>query len=104
MLSVKTSIKRAGLASGNGLKPLTYRLEGDCYYSTELTRHIGISIASAVPSAYQLLLANGTNYGEWCAMTVSNRRPPTCKDGALPTELIAQMARNRRLELLTRGP
>ena len=22
-------------------------------------------------------------------MTVSNRRPPTCKDGALPTELIA---------------
>ena len=28
----------------------------------------------------------------WYAMTVSNRRPQTCKDCALPTELIAYMA------------
>ena len=34
-------------------------------------------------------------------MTVSNRRPPTCKDGALPTELIAQMEQHTRIELVT---
>ena len=37
------------------------------------------------------MLANGTNYGEWCAMTGSNRRPLACKANALPAELIAQI-------------
>ena len=52
----------------------------------------GISIAISGPARLSLLLfmsANGTNYGEWCAMTGSNRRPDACKAPALPTELIA---------------
>ena len=45
----------------------------------------GISIAAAVPSSNSLFisLANGTNYGEWCGMTDSNRRPLACKANAL---------------------
>ena len=33
------------------------------------------------------MLANGTNYGEWCGVTGLNRRPIACKAIALPAEL-----------------
>ena len=53
----------------------------------------GISIAAAVPSSNSLFisLANGTNYGEWCGVTGSNRRPYACKAYALPAELTPQI-------------
>ena len=42
----------------------------------------GISVAISGPARLSLIpyrnifmLANGTNYGEWCGMTDSNRRP-----------------------------
>lgn len=47
------------------------------------------------------MLAYGTNYGEWCAMTGSNRRPHACKAYALPAELIAHMELPVRFELTT---
>ena len=50
----------------------------------------GISVAISGPARLSLIpygnifmLANGTNYGEWCGMTDSNRRPPGCKPDAL---------------------
>ena len=55
----------------------------------------GISIAISGParlSLFIILSANGTNYGEWCAMTGSNRRPLACKANALPAELIAHLS------------
>ena len=53
----------------------------------------GISIATAVPSGNSLFIssANGTNYGEWCGVTGSNRRPYACKAYALPAELTPQI-------------
>ena len=47
------------------------------------------------------MLANGTNYGEWCGMTGSNRRPPACKADALPAELIPHMEPRVGLEPTT---
>jgi hypothetical protein len=38
----------------------------------------------------------------WCGMTASNRRPESCKDPALPTELIPRYW--RRYAELNRGP
>lgn len=45
----------------------------------------GISIAAAVPSSNSLFVssANGTDYGEWCGMTDSNRRPLALLNNAL---------------------
>ena len=66
----------------------------------------GISVAISGPARLSLtpttapllvwgimlsMLANGTNYGEWCGMTGSNRRPPACKADALPAELIPHL-------------
>ena len=53
----------------------------------------GISIAAAVPSSNSLFIssANGTDYGEWCGVTDSNRRPIACKAIALPAELTPQI-------------
>ena len=63
----------------------------------------GISIAAAVPSSNSLFisLANGTNYGEWCGVTGSNRRPYACKAYALPAELTPHMELPVRFELTT---
>jgi hypothetical protein len=38
-----------------------------------------------------LALSNSILFAVWWRMTGSNRRPPACKAGALPTELIPQL-------------
>ena len=47
------------------------------------------------------MLAYGTNYGEWCGVTGSNRRPYACKAYALPAELTPHMELPVRFELTT---
>ena len=49
-----------------------------------LRSHLGSSEIKPHPIwEYVFMLANGTNYGEWCGMTDSNRRPLACKANAL---------------------
>ena len=45
--------------------------------------------------------ANGTSIGNWWRMTGSNRRPPACKAGALPAELIPRRSASRGFTHLT---
>ena len=37
---------------------------------------------------------------KWWRMTGSNRRPPACKAGALPAELILRVAQNAKMLVL----
>ena len=71
-----------------GIEPISQSWQ-DCILTIILHLH-GISVAISGPARLSLtpcgnifMLAYGTNYGEWCGMTDSNRRPPGCKPDAL---------------------
>ena len=94
-LSAPLPVTALGASDGNRThvsalaRPRTNRCTTPAWY---LRSHLGSSEIKPHPGRECVfMLANGTNYGEWCAMTGSNRRPLACKANALPAELIAHM-------------
>ena len=61
----------------------------------ERSRTLDLLITSQL--LYQL---SYTGNLEWWRMTGSNRRPPACKAGALPAELILLGKKNKRSDVL----
>ena len=50
-----------------------------------------------------VMIASLPSFGKWWSQTGSNRRPPACKAGALPTELWPRSKRPGRRELARQG-
>ncbi len=94
-LSAPLPVTALGASDGNRTHARCLASNCTSRYTTPawyLRSHLGSSEIKPHPMWECVFMsANGTNYGEWCAMTGSNRRPLACKANALPAELIAHM-------------